>query len=203
MQRVPTRQRQAMPADRQQGGRQQNNEASPALLLARRVREEQGVEQLKSFLAAMEPFVAPNELRSICGGFGINHDALMMQSKTQAWANGNNGNSGSQGYNGSHGSNGNNGSSGNNGSHGYNGSNGSQGYNGSQSSHGNNVSNMNNQVNFGSGMGMLPQMPGMGAFQGRNGGNQFQMLQMLMNMPGMMKGGRGDMSQIFKMMGGR
>ena len=52
-------------------GIRQNAEASPLLKLARRVREEQGVEQLKAFLTAMIPFAAPNEIRRVSEGFGI------------------------------------------------------------------------------------------------------------------------------------
>ena len=173
MQRVPTRQRQTMPADRQQGGRQQHNETTPALLLARRIREEQGVEQLKAFLAAMEPFVAPNELRSISSGFGINYDMLVNQHKTH------------------------------NAAHGNANPHGIANFNGNANSHGNANFNGNNGNNFPMQTGMPNMgMPGMGPFRG-NGGNQLQMMQMLMNMQGLMKGGKGDMSQIFKLMGGR
>lgn len=43
----------------------------PALLLARRIRREQGIEQVKQFLAAMEPFLAPYERSSIAGQMGV------------------------------------------------------------------------------------------------------------------------------------
>ena len=46
-------------------------EPSPALLMARRIRGEQGIEQLKRFLEAMEPFVAPAERRMIAESMGI------------------------------------------------------------------------------------------------------------------------------------
>lgn len=45
-------------------------EASPALLMARRIRSEQGVEQLKRFLNSMEPFVAPAERWKIAESMG-------------------------------------------------------------------------------------------------------------------------------------
>ena len=77
MQRVPTRQRQFVPngnaAKRPQGG-----EASPFLRIARRIREEQGIEQLRAFLAAMVPFVAPNELKGVCAGFGLDYDSIVL-----------------------------------------------------------------------------------------------------------------------------
>lgn len=77
MQRVPTRQRQFVPngnaAKRPQGG-----EASPFLRIARRIREEQGLEQLRAFLAAMVPFVAPNELKGVCTGFGLDYDSIVL-----------------------------------------------------------------------------------------------------------------------------
>ena len=77
MQRVPTRQRQFVPngnaAKRPQGG-----EASPFLRIARRIREEQGIEQLRAFLAAMVPFVAPNELKGVCTGFGLDYDSIVL-----------------------------------------------------------------------------------------------------------------------------
>lgn len=132
MQRVPVRQRQHMMP--QQNQKQQGlNDASPALLLARRVRSEQGVEQLKAYLVAIEPFVAPNEVKAIGSAFGIDTDTLPRPSTMQ--------------------------------------------------SH-------NQQGN--------PQNNGFGA----GNRNQMQMLQMIMNMQKMMKGG-GDISQIMKMMGGR
>ena len=55
--------------------------SSPMLHMARRVRSEQGIEQLKSFLVAMEPFSAPNELRSISMSFGMDFDSLPRQQR--------------------------------------------------------------------------------------------------------------------------
>lgn len=46
--------------------------------IARRIREEQGIEQLQAFLAAMVPFVAPNELRGVCAGFGLDYDSIVL-----------------------------------------------------------------------------------------------------------------------------
>lgn len=60
-----------------QGGRQRasqtekNQPLPPALLLARRIRREQGAEQARRFLAAMEPFLAPNERMTIAEQLGI------------------------------------------------------------------------------------------------------------------------------------
>lgn len=112
---------------------QSTGEGSPALLLARRVRSEQGVEQLKAYLLAVEPFVAPNEIRTISAAFGLNFDSLQRPDVQRSGS--------------------------------------------SQSGF---------QEN--------------GAGSGSR--NQFQMLQMLMNMQNMMKSG-GDISQLMKMMGGR
>lgn len=77
MQRVPSRQ---MPPNVQKSVNRVND-TSPALLMARRIRDEQGIEQLKLFLAAMEPFVAPYELKSIASGFGIEYDSLLLGRK--------------------------------------------------------------------------------------------------------------------------
>ena len=59
-----------IPPRRASGG----GEASPLLKLARRIREEQGPEQVKAFLEAMRPFAAPYELKNIGDGFGISFD---------------------------------------------------------------------------------------------------------------------------------
>ena len=59
-----------VPPRRATGG----GEASPLLRLARRIREEQGPEQTRAFLEAMRPFAAPNELKKIGEGFGIEFD---------------------------------------------------------------------------------------------------------------------------------
>ena len=59
-----------LPPRRAAGG----GEAPPLLKLARRIREEQGPEQVKAFLEAMRPFAAPYELKNIGDGFGIAFD---------------------------------------------------------------------------------------------------------------------------------
>lgn len=115
-----------------------DTEQSPALLMARRVNTEQGVQQLKAYLLAIEPFVAPNELRNISGSFGLDFDSIERPVKQTP----------------------------------------APEKNRKQSSMGG--------MNTGS-MG---------------GNNQMQMLQMIMNMQKLMKGG-GDISQIMKFMGGR
>ena len=73
MQRMPTR---SMPPH---GSELPMESASPMLLLARRIREEQGVEQVRAFLAAMTPFSAPNEIRHIGEGFGIPFESIELE----------------------------------------------------------------------------------------------------------------------------
>lgn len=65
MQRMPTRE----PPSRGQ-------DDSPMLRLARRIRQEQGAEQVKAFLAAMTPFSAPNEIKRIGENFGIPFESI-------------------------------------------------------------------------------------------------------------------------------
>lgn len=50
---------------------EKNQPLPPALLLARRIRREQGAEQVRRFLVAMEPFLAPNERMTIAEQLGI------------------------------------------------------------------------------------------------------------------------------------
>lgn len=50
--------------------------APPLLALARRIREEQGAERLREFIAAMRPFAAPNELKRLAEDFGVDYDSL-------------------------------------------------------------------------------------------------------------------------------
>lgn len=99
-------------------------------MMAKRVYQEQGMEQLKAFVVAIEPFVAPNELRTICSCFGLNFESLPKNAKQQ----------------------------------------------------------------------QTQTVPG-GHAQGSGSRNQMQMLQMLMSMQNMSKGGM-DISQLMKMMGG-
>lgn len=68
MQRMPLNKTSSMP----DAPKTSQNENSPALLMARKIRREQGVEQLRAFLSAIGPFISPNELKSICGVFGLN-----------------------------------------------------------------------------------------------------------------------------------
>lgn len=118
----------------QQGSRpvqqQRPSSGSPTLMMAKRVYQEQGMEQLKAFVVAIEPFVAPNELRTICSCFGLNFESLPRNAKQQ----------------------------------------------------------------------QAQTVPGSHA-QGSGSRNQMQMLQMLMSMQNMSKGGM-DISQLMKMMGG-
>ena len=44
--------------------------------LASRIREEQGMEGLREFITAMEPFAAPNELRALAKHFSLDYSAL-------------------------------------------------------------------------------------------------------------------------------
>lgn len=53
--------------------KKEGEERSPLLLLARRIREEQGAEGLRAFLHAMEPFAAPYELKNLASRFGMEH----------------------------------------------------------------------------------------------------------------------------------
>ena len=129
MPRVPVRQQNS-----QQGSRpmqqQRPSSSSPTVMMAKRVSQEQGMEQLKAFVVAIEPFVAPNELRTICSSFGLNFESLPRNAKQQ----------------------------------------------------------------------QAQTVPGSHA-QGSGSRNQMQMLQMLMSMQNMSKGGM-DISQLMKMMGG-
>lgn len=50
--------------------------ASPLVLLARRIRAEQGIEGLKAFLGAMKPFAAPYELKNIALSFGLDYENI-------------------------------------------------------------------------------------------------------------------------------
>ncbi|MBR5718193.1 MAG: hypothetical protein IKX16_04170 [Clostridia bacterium] len=82
MQRIPTKN---VPMRRAE---QNGEEHSPLLKLARRIREEQGVEQVKSFLIAMKPFAAPNEIKHVADGFGIEYGSIESASNTSGAAEG-------------------------------------------------------------------------------------------------------------------
>lgn len=60
----------------------EDEKATPLILLARRIREEQGVEQLKEFLAAMTPFAAPGELKMAGERFGVSYESPNRQKDT-------------------------------------------------------------------------------------------------------------------------
>lgn len=157
MQRVPTRQRQSVP-NVNAAKRPQSGEASPFLRIARRIREEQGVEQLRAFLAAMVPFVAPNELKSVCSGFGLDYDSILSLKNEQSMRPP--------------------------------------------------ARSSRDNPGFGTaGFGNMGAMSPTGAMNGMNpfgaAGGQMQLLQMLMSMQNMMKGGKGDISRIMSMMNGR
>ena len=77
MQRVPTVHHRSIPETA--GGAIPHEAPSPLVALARRIREEQGVEGLKEFIAAMTPFAAPNELRNMASSFGVDYDGIMAQ----------------------------------------------------------------------------------------------------------------------------
>ncbi|MCE5234673.1 MAG: hypothetical protein ABFC62_03385 [Clostridiaceae bacterium] len=49
----------------------QNTGGSPALMMGRRIRAEQGAERAQQYLAAMEPFVAPAERAHIAQQLGV------------------------------------------------------------------------------------------------------------------------------------
>ena len=57
---------------------------SPVKLLAMRISEEQGPDQVKAFLSAMIPFAAPNELKFIGSEFGISSESFLSDGKKQS-----------------------------------------------------------------------------------------------------------------------
>ena len=77
MQRIPSGR---MPPSRVQPA----EDPSPLLRLARRIREEQGSEQVRAFLAAMTPFAAPNEIRHVGESFGISRESLEYEIQKRA-----------------------------------------------------------------------------------------------------------------------
>ena len=85
MQRTPQnmmpprgRQQQNQNTGRPQGGGQ-SIPASPALTMARRIRNEQGQERAKQYLVAMEPFLAPAERAHIAEQLGVPLPARPVQ----------------------------------------------------------------------------------------------------------------------------
>jgi len=53
------------------GGNNSGHNDSPALVMGRRIRAEQGVERARQYLIAMEPFIAPAERAHIAQQLGI------------------------------------------------------------------------------------------------------------------------------------
>ncbi|MBR3298784.1 MAG: hypothetical protein IKI64_06210 [Clostridia bacterium] len=171
-------------------------ERSPLLLLARRIREEQGADGLKAFLIAMEPFAAPFELKNLAVQFGMEHHVRAGAAQGQVNAYDRNAafSSPEGGF-----------SAQNNGGfnmNGMNGTAGTGGMGGAQQNRGMgfdpNLFRMMQMMN-GAGSG------GMGNFGGNNGGNMNQMMQLMQLMrllPMLQNMGKGgaDISQIMKMM---
>lgn len=68
---------------RQSDGNQNNRNTggSPALMMGRRIRAEQGAERAQQYLAAMEPFVAPAERAHIAQQLGVQLPARAERNK--------------------------------------------------------------------------------------------------------------------------
>lgn len=60
-------------------GAENREEPSPLNAVAKRIREEQGEAGFRDFLAAMEPFAAPNELKSMAGRYGIDYSEIVAK----------------------------------------------------------------------------------------------------------------------------
>lgn len=168
-------------------------ERSPMLLLARRIREEQGVEGLRAFLLAMEPFAAPYELKNLAERFGMEHPVRGNTAQKQGnysepsaaffAENENFSTRNNSGFN-------------------MNGMNGMNGTGGTR---------QNPTMGFDPNMIRMMQMMngagsgGIGNFGGNNGGNMNQMMQLMQMMrllPMLQNMGKGgaDIAQIMKMM---
>ena len=163
-------------------------ERSPLLLLARRIREEQGADGLKAFLSAMQPFAAPYELKNLAERFGMEHHIRENAAQRQGSAAAQNAAfSASGGFSAQ-----NNGGSFN--------VNGAGGMGGAQPN-----SNTGFDPNL---IRMMQMMNGAGNSAGSgsmNGGNMNQMMQLMQMMrllPMLQNMGKGgaDISQIIKMM---
>ncbi len=72
LQRVP-------PGGNRMNGAEMREEPSPLNAVAKRIREEQGEAGLRDFLAAMEPFAAPNELKSMAERYGIDYSEIIAK----------------------------------------------------------------------------------------------------------------------------
>ena len=77
--RVPSRQRQSPPVQEAE----RREEASPLIAMSRRIRDEQGVDGLRQFLAAMGPFAAPNELKTTAARFGMDYESILSANSEQ------------------------------------------------------------------------------------------------------------------------
>ena len=67
----------------QQGRFAENTKETPLMLLARRIREEQGAASVRDFLTAMLPFAAPGELRNAAEAFGIPFEGIEPPQRTR------------------------------------------------------------------------------------------------------------------------
>ncbi len=63
--------------------RAQQAEGTPLMQLARRIRDEQGVEGLREFLCAMTPYSAPNEIKRTGENFGLSYESI-IRSKAES-----------------------------------------------------------------------------------------------------------------------
>ena len=67
------------PGGARSGGAERREEPSPLNAVAKRIRDEQGESGLRDFLAAMEPFAAPNELKSTAERFGLDYREILAK----------------------------------------------------------------------------------------------------------------------------
>ena len=138
---------------------------------------------LRAFLAAMVPFVAPNELKGVCTGFGLDYDSIVLLRNEQTSRQASRMNRGES-------------ASGNVNAGGMN------GFMNPFGSAGGAVNGNMGSMNSGAAMNGMNSFGGMNPF-GAAGGQQMQLIQMLMGMQNIMKSGKGDISRIMNMMGGR
>lgn len=153
-------------------------ERSPLLMLARRIREEQGADGLKAFLSAMQPFAAPYELKNLAERFGMENPIRSNAQKQGSTS------EPSAAFSGS-------GFSYQDGGFNTNGMGGTQ---------------RNPSMGFDPNMiKMMQMMNGAGGSGGSNGGNinqMMQLMQMIKLLPMLQNMGKGgaDIAQIMKMM---
>lgn len=185
---------------------------SPALLMARKIRSEQGAESLKAFLSSVEPFISPGELKNVCAAFGLNYNALPgrgMRQGTFRAANSSNGNpknfagndpAAAKGFKMNGAGNANAGMNQNSGSN-INMSikSGRNGVNGSQNT-GGGAPNAENSINMNGNQNSLFNPSRQGNNPMMN--NPMQLMQQLMQMQNLMNGG-ADMQKLFNLFGGR